>query len=54
METISRNLLAGVAKVVITDPKAGPANDPLYVKALVLRSGNETAVYRDCRCGGYS
>ena len=44
MDAISRNLLAGVAKVVITDPEAGPANDPLYVKALVLRSGNETAV----------
>ena len=44
MEAISRNLLAGVAKVVITDPKAGPANDPLYVKALVLRSDAETAV----------
>ena len=36
--------MAGVAKVVITDPEAGPANDPLYVKALVLRSGDETAV----------
>ena len=44
METTSRNLLAGVAKVVITDPEAGPANDPLYVKALVLRSGDEIAV----------
>ena len=44
METISRNFLAGVARVVITDPDAGPANDPLYVKALVLRSGDETAV----------
>ena len=44
MEMISRNLLAGVAKVVITDPEAGPANDPLYVKALVLRSSAETAV----------
>lgn len=44
METISRNFLAGVARVVITDPEAGPANDPLYVKALVLRSGDETAV----------
>ena len=41
---ISKILLAGVAKVVITDPDAGPANDPLYVKALVLRSGDETAV----------
>lgn len=44
MEAISRNFLAGVAKVVITDPEAGPANDPLYVKALALRSGAETAV----------
>lgn len=44
MEAISRNFLAGVAKVVITDPEAGPANDPLYVKALVLRSDAETAV----------
>ena len=44
MEMTSRNLRAGVAKVVITDPDAGPANDPLYVKALVLRSGAETAV----------
>ena len=44
MDAISRNLLAGVAKVVITDPEAGPANDPLYVKALVLRSGDEIAV----------
>ena len=43
-ENTSRNLRAGVAKVVITDPDAGPANDPLYVKALVLRSGAETAV----------
>ncbi len=44
MEAISRNFLAGVAKVVITDPEAGPAHDPLYVKALVLRSDAETAV----------
>lgn len=44
MDAISRNLLAGVAKVVITDPEAGPANDPLYVKALVLRSDDEIAV----------
>ena len=41
---ISKNLLAGVARVVITDPEAGPANDSLYVKALVLRSDAETAV----------
>ncbi len=44
MEMISKNLLAGVARVVITDPEAGPANDSLYVKALVLRSDAETAV----------
>jgi hypothetical protein len=32
-------LWAGVAKRDITDRNAGPVNDPLYVKALVLRSG---------------
>jgi len=37
-------LLAGAAKVVITDEKAVPANDPLYAKALVLKSGDTTAV----------
>lgn len=31
--------MAGVAKVDITDREAGPVNDPLYVKALVLQSG---------------
>lgn len=36
-------LSAGVAKVDITDREAGPANDPLYVKALVLKS-DTTAV----------
>ncbi len=44
MDAISKNFQAGVAKVVITDPEAGPANDPLYVKALVLRSGDEIVV----------
>ena len=43
-ENTSQNFLAGVAKIVITDPEAGPANDPLYVKALVLKSGDEIAV----------
>ena len=43
-ENTPRNFMAGVAKVVISDLDAGPANDPLYVKALVLRSGAETAV----------
>ncbi len=37
-------LRAGVAKVVISRPGAIPAGDPLYVKALVLKSGAATAV----------
>ena len=37
-------LKAGVAKVVITDATAGPSNDPLYVKALVLDDGTTKAV----------
>ena len=37
-------LLAGVAKVDITNLDAGPVNDPLYVKALVLKSGSTTTV----------
>ncbi len=37
-------LQAGVAKVDITDRDAGPVNDPLYVKALVLRDDTTTAV----------
>lgn len=37
-------LLAGVAKVEVTNPKAFPSNDPLYVKALVLRNDATTAV----------
>ncbi len=36
-------LWAGVAKADITDYAAGPAHDPLYVKALVLKTA-ETAV----------
>lgn len=36
-------LRAGVAKVDITD-STGPVNDPLYVKALVLKSDTTTAV----------
>lgn len=38
------SLRAGVAKVDITDREAGPVNDPLYVKALVLKSSTTTAV----------
>lgn len=37
------SLLAGVAKVDITD-RSVPVNDPLYAKALVLRSDDTTAV----------
>ncbi len=36
-------LWAGVAKADITDYEAGPVNDPLYVKALVLRDATTTA-----------
>lgn len=37
-------LLAGVAKVNITNKKVIPHHDPLYVKALVLKKGSATAV----------
>ena len=37
-------LLAGVAKVEITNVEAGPVNDPLYVKALVVKSDAVMAV----------
>ena len=37
-------LRAGVAKVEITDKKAAPFSDPLFVKALVLKSADATAV----------
>ena len=36
----AETLLAGAAKVDITNLDAGPVNDPLYVKALVLKSGS--------------
>ena len=35
-------LRAGVAKVEITNKKVLPLNDPLYVKALVLKSDTKT------------
>lgn len=35
---------AGIAKVDITNTEAGPVNDPLYVKALVLKEGAQAAV----------
>jgi hypothetical protein len=37
-------LSAGAAKVDITNREAGPVNDPLYVKALVVKDGATTAV----------
>jgi hypothetical protein len=40
----SGQLRAGVAKVEITDKKAIPINDPLYVKALVIKNAETTAV----------
>jgi len=36
-------LSAGVAKVDITNTEAGPINDPLFVKALVIRDAKTTA-----------
>ena len=40
----SAPLMAGVAKVDITAIDAGPVNDPLYAKALVLKSDSQTVV----------
>lgn len=37
-------LLAGVAKIEISDKNVIPINDPLYVKALVLKNDQTTAV----------
>lgn len=37
-------LQAGAAKIDITDRTAGPVNDPLYAKALVIKSDLATAV----------
>ncbi|MHC5541321.1 hypothetical protein ACYOEI_24130, partial [Singulisphaera rosea] len=37
-------LLAGVAKVDVTERAGVPVNDPLYAKALVLKNGPTTAV----------
>lgn len=38
----SGKMLAGTAKVDITDYEAGPVNDPLYVKVIALKSGETT------------
>jgi hypothetical protein len=42
--TLTAEMLAGVARVDITDRQAGPVNDPLYVKALVLKSDTTWSV----------
>lgn len=39
------SLLAGAAKVDITNYDAGPVSSPMYVKALVLKSGPTTTVF---------
>jgi hypothetical protein len=43
-EARAAQLWAGVAKVDITDREAGPVNDPLYAKALVLKDDVTTVV----------
>ena len=42
-DAVAAELQAGVAKVDITNRDAGPVNDPLYVKALVLKNDATTA-----------
>lgn len=42
--TDASELRAGVAKVNITNTNSGPVNDPLYVKALVIKDDKTTAV----------
>ncbi len=41
---VCQNIRAGVAKVDITKIEAGPVNDPLYAKAIVIASGKSTIV----------
>ena len=41
---VAGQLSAGVAKVDITNVEAGPVNDPLFVKALILKDDATTAV----------
>lgn len=44
LNTQAAGLRAGVAKVDITDRTGGPVNDPLYAKALVVKSDSATLV----------
>lgn len=41
---IGQAIRAGVAKVDITNTQAGPVNDPLYAKAIVIASADTTMV----------
>jgi len=43
-EAYADELLAGTARVDITDREAGPVHDPCFAKALVLKSGDTVAV----------
>ncbi len=43
-DAFAADLLAGTAAVDITDREAGPSNDPLFAKALVLSSGDTSLV----------
>lgn len=40
----AEELLAGAAKVDVTNREAGPVHDPLYAKALVVKNSSETLV----------
>jgi hypothetical protein len=42
--TSAAELLAGVSKIDITDYEAGPVNDPLYARVLLLKSGEQTVI----------
>lgn len=42
-QVYSAQLSAGAARVDITNVDAGPVNDPLFVKALILKDGKTTA-----------
>jgi hypothetical protein len=43
-DAVAAPLRAGAAKVDVTNTQAGPANDPLFAKALVLSDGATTVV----------
>ncbi|MCA9081529.1 MAG: hypothetical protein KDA58_13280, partial [Planctomycetaceae bacterium] len=43
-QTIHAELLAGAAKVDVTDYEAGPVNDPLFLRVIVLKNNATTLV----------